>query len=375
MGSRCCVTKPVTLFRHFISTRQNKMRKILFQVLLPLLATPVLSEPRPYKIEDTDTSSTTEDRGQFELLMPNSKPMEPETYLCTTIRLDTNNTYYITGFNPKADMGTAHHMLLFGCEAPGQKEELFSCGEMGRILPGTKQAAPCSRGQKILYAWARNAPKLDLPPDVGFKVGGDGDVKYLVLQVHYAAVDKIPETGDTSGVVLSYTDQPQPKQAGVYFLGTNGMIPARSTTYMEAACTINTDLTIHPFAFRTHTHALGRVVSGWKVTKDMEWSLIGKEDPQKPQMFYPVEDAEMTLSGGDTVAARCTMVSYRDRITWVGATAEDEMCNFYMMYWVQGQRKLSNERCTSLGPPVYAWDRWLVGGGLSNIPDDASSLL
>ena len=43
----------------------------------------------------------------------------------------------------------------------------------------------------------------------------------------------------------------------------------------------------------------------------------GKEDPQKPQMFYPVEDSAMTLTGGDTVAARCTMVSYRDRITWV----------------------------------------------------------
>ncbi len=27
---------------------------------------------------------------------------------------------------------------------------------------------------------------------------------------------------------------------------------------------------------------------------------------------------------------------FRDRITWVGATAEDEMCNFYMMYWVEG---------------------------------------
>ena len=48
----------------------------------------------------------------------------------------------------------------------------------------------------MLYAWARNAPKLDLPEGVGFKVGGGGNIKYLVLQVHYAAVDKIPETGD-----------------------------------------------------------------------------------------------------------------------------------------------------------------------------------
>jgi len=346
------------------------MKKIILLSLVNLL----YSIPSPIEIEDV--SPVAEEKGQFELLMPNSKPTEPETYLCTTIRLDKNNTYYITGFAPKADMGTAHHMLLFGCEDPGQKEELFSCGEMGRILEGTKQAAPCARGQQIIYAWARNAPDLDLPEDVGFKVGGGGSIKYLVLQVHYASVDKIPDTGDRSGVVLSYTNRPQAKRAGVYFVGTGGMIAPRTTTYMEAACKLNTDLTIHPFAFRTHTHALGRVVSGWKVDPDMQWSLIGKEDPQKPQMFYPVKDQSMTLTRGDTVAARCTMVSYRDRITWVGATAEDEMCNFYMMYWVQGDKKLSGERCNSVGPPVYTWDRWLVGGGLSNIPDEeASSLL
>lgn len=43
---------------------------------------------------------------------------------------------------------------------------------------------------QILYAWARDAPKLDLPPGVGFKVGKDSQTKYLVLQVHYAHVDK-----------------------------------------------------------------------------------------------------------------------------------------------------------------------------------------
>ena len=48
--------------------------------------------------------------------MPSAKPLEAETYLCTTIRLDENNTYYVTGFDPRAEMGTAHHMLLFGCE-------------------------------------------------------------------------------------------------------------------------------------------------------------------------------------------------------------------------------------------------------------------
>ena len=36
----------------------------------------------------------------------------------------------------------------------------------------------------MLYAWARNAPQLVLPPDVGFIVGRDSGVQYLVLQVY-----------------------------------------------------------------------------------------------------------------------------------------------------------------------------------------------
>lgn len=48
----------------------------------------------------------------------------------------------------QAKMGTAHHMLLFGCEEPGQREELFSCGEMGRVLEGTKQVSSPSRHEE-----------------------------------------------------------------------------------------------------------------------------------------------------------------------------------------------------------------------------------
>ena len=102
----------------------------------------------PYQVENTKPVS------QFSLLMPHAKPTEPETYLCTTIRLDENTTHYITGFNPQAEMDTAHHMLLFGCKEPGLREKLFSCGEMGRTLEGTKQASPCRSGQQVIYAWA-----------------------------------------------------------------------------------------------------------------------------------------------------------------------------------------------------------------------------
>lgn len=52
------------------------------------------------------------------------------------------------------------------------------------------------------------------------------------------------------------------------------------------------------------------------------------------------------------------------------STNEDEMCNFYIMYWT-AKEPLSQKSCFSLGPPFYYWTR----GGLGNIPDkDASSL-
>jgi hypothetical protein len=33
------------------------------------------------------------------------------------------------------------------------------------------------------------------------------------------------------------------------------------------------------------------------------------------------------------------------RITYIGTTVEDEMCNFYMMYWVKGKEVMSLNSC------------------------------
>jgi hypothetical protein len=54
-------------------------------------------------------------------------------------------------------------------------------------------------------------------------------------------------------------------------------------------------------------------VSGWRVRDKNTWKLIGKKDPQLPQMFYPVAN-EMVIKKGDIVAARCTMVNFRNRL-------------------------------------------------------------
>ncbi|KAL7646750.1 UNVERIFIED_CONTAM: hypothetical protein RMT77_002005 [Armadillidium vulgare] len=318
-------------------------------------------------------------RGQetkrFPLLMPNVVPRHKDSYLCTAVRMDPTEDYFITAYEPNSTMEIAHHMILTGCSEPGSTEEVWSCGDMASKELGKDLASPCSKNSQIMYAWAKDAPKLVLPEGVGFKIGGNTDIQYLVLQVHYASVEKFKDGyTDDSGIFLHYTKTPLPKVAGVLLMGTGGRILPHSIEYMETACTINENIVIHPFAFRTHTHSLGRVVSGYKIEmKDREavWTLLGKKDPQLPQMFYNIPE-DMTLSKGDLIAARCTMESNRDRVTRIGSTANDEMCNFYIMYWKEDKATNAEipKHCFSMGPPYFYWDTI----GLKNIPEDASTL-
>ena len=195
---------------------------------------------------------------EFPLLMPRVKPQLAETYLCTPIRMDTEDTYYIVGFKPNATKMTAHHMLIYGCEEPGDVSPTWNCGEMAVSEPGLENHPVCASGSQIIYAWAMDATSLKLPEGVGFRVGANSKIKYLVLQVHYASTDYIEPQGDDSGVILQYTQQEQPKTAGVLVLATGGRAPAHTTTNFETACQIQDSRAVHPFAFRTHTHSLGR---------------------------------------------------------------------------------------------------------------------
>lgn len=315
---------------------------------------------------------------KFPLLMPDVYPDRDELYLCTPVRIVDHKSFYIVGFEPNATMNVVHHMLLFGCTTPGTNNEVWDCGEMAVSDAGSslKRASPCAEGSHVLYAWARDAKTLELPKDVGFQIGKDTEMQYLVLQIHYSKKFSKQVT-DNSGLYLMYTEEPQKKLAGLVLFGVGGMIPPRSVTHMETACQINEMKTIYPFAYRTHTHTLGRVVSGYVVRRSEDgvdhWTLLGKRDPLTPQMFYPVFD-ESPITYGDKLAARCTMDSTkRDRVTVVGPTNNDEMCNFYLMYYTDNDKPLDMKYCMTEGPPFYKWSN--EGNALNNIPEIEASLL
>ncbi|ODM93542.1 Peptidylglycine alpha-hydroxylating monooxygenase [Orchesella cincta] len=285
-------------------------------------------------------------------------------------------------------MGAVHHMLLYGCTEPGLiNEQVWNCGGMGGdeedvLYSGESllSGSICSEGQqRILYAWAKNAPSLILPEDVGFEIGGKSGIASLVLQLHFGDPHDMPMVWNLAngqiGLTLEVTEQRQKKLAGVYLLATGGSVEPRATTFLESACIMKEEKTIYPFAFRTHSHSLGKVISGYRVRVDefgeCKWSLIGKKDPQLPQMFYPVEHY-IPVKNGDILAARCTMESNRKRMTYIGPTRNDEMCNFYIMYYVTDGQILEADSCGGEGPFENYWERNYPT--LNNFPDDASLL-
>jgi len=290
--------------------------------------------------------------------MPGVIPQQNESYLCTSFPLNTEEMNFLVGFDPMAEMGDVHHMLLFGCEEPGSEEEVWDCGEMSTEKGKYLRSSVCSSQPDILYAWARNAPKLELPEGVGFRVGGGTRNRHIVLQVHYMHAMAKP---DFSGIKVIFTNEEQPRTAATLLLVTGGEIQPKTTEQMEVACVVDEQVEMHPFAFRVHTHRHGTKVSGWAVTKQekakREVSLIGERDPQLPQLFEAVANQSLVLRQRDLIAAQCTMKNDENRVIKVGPTGEDEMCNFYLMYWVEGDNVLAENNCFSPGPPNYYWSR------------------
>uniref|UniRef100_A0A7N6A674 Peptidylglycine alpha-amidating monooxygenase n=1 Tax=Anabas testudineus TaxID=64144 RepID=A0A7N6A674_ANATE len=273
----------------------------------------------------------------MDLRMPGVVPTKSDNYLCMAFPVPTSRDAYIVDFIPHASMDKVHHMLLFGCQTPVSTSNY--------CVQGT-----CVDEASIMYAWARNAPPTKLPKDVGFKVGGNSGMSYFVLQIHYGDITAFRDHHrDCSGLTLQMTSKPQPFIAGIYLLMSvdTVILPGKRVTNADIACDY-TSYPIYPFAFRTHTHRLGKVVSGYRI-RDGKWSLIGRQSPQLPQAFYPA-NKEVSVEYGDIVAARCVFTGEgRTSKTYIGGTSADEMCNFYIMYYMDSKHAIPYMNCMETG--------------------------
>jgi len=86
-------------------------------------------------------------------------------------------------------------------------------------------------------------------------------------------------------LTLHMTTNRQRYVSGIFLLGSGRSIaPRKEASYLDSACEFHGPKTIHPFAFRTHAHSLGRQIAGYIVKGGNKWELIGTRSPQDPQV-------------------------------------------------------------------------------------------
>ncbi|XP_055347482.1 peptidyl-glycine alpha-amidating monooxygenase-like [Paramacrobiotus metropolitanus] len=308
--------------------------------------------PLNHELELTDEEEV------IALWMPKINTTKEDQYFCMGKNVDFD-IRYIVKYVPHASAKSVHHILIYGCSEP-----IKSTSDTGAwsCLDDHPIQGACTGRSKFLFAWAKDAPTFQLPKDVGFQLGRKTDVKGIFIQIHYSAL----VTNDDSGFSLVYTSEPRKYAAGIFLLAAGGQFipPREPVVNVNVLCRYNDDTVIHPFGFRTHAHGLGVVISGWYMKQEdeakLEWTMLGKQSPQNPQAFYPMPAAH-NITKGTLLGARCVYNSTeRSAITFMGPTHNDEMCNFYMMYYAD--RSIVHDSCGDVGQDV----------GMYQLPKEAS---
>lgn len=235
-------------------------------------------------------------------------------------------------FQPEADLGIVHHMILYG-RAGGPSSCRFS---------------------DILYSWARTGQTtrptgLDLALEspgtrLGFEVGAQAaGYTHVSLQIHYQRDARAPpmQRGDRSGIHLTIElappSSPPPRTVPlrVHLLELVPWIPARSFVDRCVRCTVRRGGVV--YAHRNHGHRLARDV--WsdhlKVSDGAPAPRalppLGFADAQGPQVVRVLAEPRL-LEVGDILQLHC-LYNATQRDTPTGYSIDEalgEMCNQYL---------------------------------------------
>jgi len=338
-------------------------------------------------ISNAENVENQENLSIYPVIMPMVVPARNEVYLCTSVDLSqTNETFWIRGFEPRVS-DNVHHMALAGSNTkpPKTKFNLWNCGSNGKpakdpnypthgVFPDATEG-----DDTTLYLWGMGGNRTMLPPNTGFKVGAGSKIKYLVLQVHYINIEDIDIEGDSSGIYVYYTKVKQNRLAGMLSMHVDTNVPSFARSFQDVACKVSENKKIYPHSLMMHTHRHGKVVSAWRVRRDLagrdQWTLLDKRNPTKAQHFYPLQDPTTVLRYGDTMAFRCTMVNLSSTGVKQGLASYNEMCDLYMIYYVESDQESDllqkSNFCWSPGPPEVSW----YSLGLKDVPNAEASRL
>ncbi|XP_077408154.1 DBH-like monooxygenase protein 2 homolog isoform X2 [Vanacampus margaritifer] len=195
-----------------------------------------------------------------------SIPAQDTYYHCRVMKLPTLiDKHHIIQFEPVIEnVDLVHHMLLYSC--PPSVTTAFD-GDCYRDDSGGR----CFR---TVAAWAVGGQIAELPENAGILIGGDDQVAFYKLEIHYSNPNNQSGRTDSSGLKLHYTDQLRPHDVGIL---STGVMPSAhigydippGATQFRTYGVCNTSLfsqiidpvpDLHVFAVMMHTHTAGRKV-------------------------------------------------------------------------------------------------------------------
>ncbi|CAF3811928.1 unnamed protein product [Rotaria sp. Silwood1] len=277
-----------------------------------------------------------------------SVPSNETTYHCTVYKVPAKfpkrrHAIAHKAIIDPANIDIVHHMLMYECNpsAVFDDKNLPSgiCDDLGEVL------IPCT--SNIATGWAVGGDYINEFPDVaGYPVGGDFEIKYYVIQMHYNNIHQMSNRTDSSGMRFYISNELRQYDIGYLTLGQDSDATAIAIppyddrlvidSYCPALVTQNIPPTgITVVAAFPHTHLQGRSV----------WTKIIRNKKAVQYLFngdaytfnYQFQNRlpqPITLYPGDELATRCIYSTTNKSVVTLGGEAtRNEMCLHMFTYY------------------------------------------
>ncbi|KAI1897239.1 hypothetical protein AGOR_G00081260 [Albula goreensis] len=268
-------------------------------------------------------------------------PPKHTHYHCWIVKIPTlgakHHIYRIEPIIRHVDI--VHHILLYGCHPT------VNSTTDGMCYTSSVLSTLCLT---VMSAWAIGGEAIDFPEAAGVSVGGDDDISYYRLEIHYNNPQELSDLVDDSGLRFHYTSQLRQYDAAVLdvglFVNGNYVLPPKATAFKSyGMCNTShfqqllkepmPDLTA--FMVLLHTHLAGRKIRVGQFRNGEQIDFLGLNENYDFNLQQATILGQMkTIKEGDGIVVECTYdTANRSGLTTFGLSTTNEMCFAFILYY------------------------------------------
>ncbi|XP_071944655.1 DBH-like monooxygenase protein 1 [Antedon mediterranea] len=236
--------------------------------------------------------------------------------------------------------GIVHHLIVKECHGLGR---INGTGSLNIKSKDMYMFKSCS---KQIYAWSVGGGALTFPEHVGYRIGGENEIKYLQLNIHYDNPQFLTGIRDSSGVRIYYTPTLRQYDSSMMMIGFPGsslfIIPPREEAFRvygscSATCTkqmlSGEEMKIFAVSFHAHLAAIAMRLTHYRNGKYIGEISRDKTYDFNLQEFRYLKD-EWIVKPGDDLLVECVYKTMdREKVTFGGLSSRDEMCSAFIFYY------------------------------------------